>query len=128
MMQIALSVFLVIVVSFLLNVAFRQSYNLLFFFLKKPKAWIVFVGAMNCFVFYLASLVQASFVIWWASLLVLLNNIPPKVKAMGDAELDTLSDDLTGVRSSRTKYRVGLAAYALGGMAGWLLFHGRLSP
>jgi len=110
---------------FVITTIFRQSYNLLFFLLKKPVVWIVFVGMLGYLVFYLSSRMPQSLnIVWWASLAAFFDNIPPENKAMSKAEMDELSDEMLDIKDSRLKYRVGLASFAVGCVLGWIIFFG----
>jgi hypothetical protein len=65
--------------SFVLSVLYRQSYNLFFFYLKKPLLWIVFVGFLPIIWFSLGVILHLSTtVVWWSSIFALGLNIPPK--------------------------------------------------
>jgi len=126
-MKIILFIVLTLLLFLVITTLFKQSYNVLFFFLKKPILWIVFVGMLNFLVFYISSLAPKSYyVVLWASLVAFFDNLPPKNKVMTKAELNGLCDEMLDIKSSRLKYRIGLFSYALGGFLGWLVFFGKI--
>src|SRR5436190_791023 len=114
----------VITCSTALNILFRQSYNFLFFMMKRPIIWIMTVALLGFLFAGLSSMVQQPFglgVATWSLIVATVRNFPPK-SALTREEADAFS----GVRRSQMKYGLGLTAFALGGLAGWILFYGAL--
>ena len=127
-MNFVLFIVLTPLLFFVITTIFRQSYNILFCFLKKPILWIVFVGILSFFAFFLSSLAPRSYhVVWWALLGALLDNIPPKKKILPEDEMNKLSDEMLNIKSSRRKYRIGLFSFAFGGVLGWLIFFSEIT-
>jgi hypothetical protein len=111
----------VAVSEFVLNVLYRQSYNLLFFYLRKPTLWIIAVGCLGFLWFLIGSILNFSFnVVWLAAAIALALNIPKSM--FSKAEMSDISDDITGVVNSVRKSRAGLVSFALGSVLGWFLF------
>jgi len=70
-------------------------------------------------------------VIWWSALLAFIVNIPPKAnKGLVDQkEKDKIVNGMyneMGIKRGELKYRIGLAAYLIGGISGWIMFYGKV--
>jgi small-conductance mechanosensitive channel len=112
----------VVFASFFLSVLYRQSYNVVFFRARQPVIWMLIVYLIGFAWFFLGATANWSFnVVAWSSIVALLMNIPPK-SVLSKREMDSLSDELTGVTRSRLKSRYGLMCYALGCVLGWVFF------
>jgi hypothetical protein len=100
---------------------------------KKPIAWIGFMGLLSFLYFFIGSRFDNSFnIIWWSALLAFIVNIPPK-KNKGDVfdqkEKNKIVDEVfseMGIKKGRLKYRIGLTAYLIGGILGWIMFYGQV--
>ena len=114
----------VAVSSSILNILYRQSYNLLFFYLHKPYLWIAFVGSLGIFWFLVGSYYDFSFnVVCWSAIVAFAQNVPPK-SPFSKSEMSEISDSFTEVSRSVLKSRAGLVSFALGNILGLLLFWG----
>ncbi len=100
----------VAIFSFVLSVLYRQSYNLLFFYLKKPLLWILFVGFLPLLWFSLGVIFHLSpTVVWWSSIVALCLNIPSK----NNLTKKNWWNLLTSLRKYRTLFKkVGMVKFA----------------
>jgi hypothetical protein len=116
------SILEVAIFSFLLSVLYRQSYNLLFFYLKKPLLWILFVGFLPILWFSLGVIFHLSpTVVWWSSIIALGLNITPQ-NNLAKKEMREFADEFTEVPNSIQKSRYGRICFAIGIAVGWILF------
>ncbi|MFA6253050.1 MAG: hypothetical protein WCV69_02165 [Patescibacteria group bacterium] len=129
-MNIVLSLLVIAFLTFILNVLIRQSYNFIFMFFKKPIMWAVFMGLLSFICFFIGSQFNNLFdIIWWSVLLAFVVNIPPKLNKKLEKETSIVVNEVykeLGIEKGRLKYRIGLAAYLLGGILGWFIFYGEL--
>jgi len=132
-MNLILTILVVIFFTLVLSVLIIQSYNFIFIVFKKPLAWIAFMGLLSFIYFFIGSRIHNSFnIIWWSALLAFIVNVPPKAKkgeAFNQEEKNKIVDDMYDemeIKKGRLKYRIGLIAYLLGGILGWVLFYGQL--
>ena len=116
------SILEVAIFSFVLSVLYRQSYNLLFFYLKKPLLWILFVGFLPLLWFSLGRIFHLSpTVVWWSSIIALGLNITPQSN-LTKKEMQEFADEFTEVPNSIQKSRYGRICFAIGIVVGWILF------
>ena len=121
-MVLIYSVLEVAIFSFVLSVLYRQSYNLLFFYLKRPLLWIIFVGFLPLFWFSLGVIFHMSpTTVWWSSIVALGLNIPSK-NGLTKKEMQEFADEFTEVPNSIQKSRRGRISFAVGIAVGWILF------
>lgn len=127
-MSIILSILVIAVLAFVLNVVIIQSNNIIFMILKKPMLWVFFMGFLSFVFFLIGSRFEDSFtVVFWAALLAVVERLPPKAKrgdSMSQREKNKLVDEMyneMGITNGRLKYRIGLAAYVVCGVLGWLV-------
>ena len=110
----------------ILNILYRQSYNIFFFYLHKPFLWIAFVGSLGFLWFLVGSFYNFSFnVVCWSAIIAFALNVPPK-SPISKSEMSEFSDSFTGVNKSMLKSRVGLIGFAIGNILGLLLFWGEI--
>jgi hypothetical protein len=99
-------------------------------FFKKPIMWAVFMGLLSFICFFIGSQFNNLFdIIWWSVLLAFVVNIPPKLNKKLEKETSIVVNEVykeLGIEKGRLKYRIGLAAYLLGGILGWFIFYGEL--
>ncbi len=119
--------------TFVLNILIIQSNNFIFMAFKKPAIWIVFMGLLSFLFFFIGSRFDNSFnIIWWSALLAFVVNIPPKTKksdVLNQKEKNKIVDDMydeIGIKKGRLKYRIGLTAYLVGGILGWIIFYSQV--
>ena len=119
--------------TFVLNILIIQSNNFIFVAFKKPAIWIVFMGLLSFLFFFIGSRFDNSFnIIWWSALLAFVVNIPPKTKksdALDQKEKNKIVDEMydeIGIKKGRLKYRIGLTAYLIGGILGWIIFYSQI--
>ena len=132
-MGIILTILAVACLTFILNILIIQSNNFIFILFRKPVAWILFMGLLSFIYFFAGSRFDNSFnIIWWSTLLAFVINIPPKTKredALDQKEKNKIVDEMydeMGIKKGRLKYRIGLTAYLIGGIVGWVLFYGQI--
>lgn len=129
-MNILLSLLAVVLFTFILNVTIIQSNNIIFMVFRKPVVWIIFMGSLSFLYFFTGSRFNNSFnIVWWSALLAFFVNIPPKSKGVDKTETNVLIDKMyndMGIRKGRLKYRLGLIAYLIGGILGWILFYSKV--
>jgi TctA family transporter len=100
---------------------------------KKPTLWIMFMGLLSFFYFFMGSRFASSFnIIWWSALLALIVQIPPKAgkrDGLDQKDKNKIVDGMyqeIGIKNGRLKYRIGLFAYTIGGVLGWIIFYGKV--
>lgn len=129
-MSLILTLLTVAALTFVLNILIIQSNNFIFMVFRKPAFWMVFMGLFSFIYFFIGSQFENSFnIVWWSAFLAFLLNTPPKTRKDGDIDqnernqlVDEMYEDM-GIAKGRLKYRFGLAAYAIGGLLGWILFY-----
>jgi len=111
-----------------LNILFRQSYNILFFAFGQPHIWIAVVAVLGFLWIGLGTIsaIGLNGAVWSATIALLLN-IPPQ-RSINREDMAHLADQLSYVKGSTTKYRIGLGAFAVGAVAGWIFFFGQYVP
>ena len=101
-----------------LNVLVRQSYNLFFFWLRKPVVWIIAMAVIGFANFATAGWIGSSVSLpFWATAIALVINVRPRLKD----ELAKTVDEVYlewGIIRGRLKYRLGLFAMAISSLAG----------
>ena len=132
-MSIILIVLAIVFFTFVLNILIIQSNNFIFIVFKKPAIWIIFMGLLSFLFFFIGSRFDNSFnIIWWSALLAFIVNIPPKTKksdTLDQKEKNKIVDEMykeMGIKKGRLKYRIGLTAYLVGGILGWIIFYGQV--
>ena len=131
MIQTILMLIGILALSFIVNFLLKQSYNFLFFLLKKPSLWIISVLITAISFWYLSSVLGWSVSVpTWACTLAFLMNLPPSYDTDSDKQAaneaaDVLYTDL-GIRYGRLLYRAGLAAFVLASLGSWILFYGEI--
>ena len=132
-MGIILTILAIAFFTFVLNILIIQSNNFIFIVFRKPIVWILFMGLLSFIYFFVGSKFDNSFnIIWWSALLAFVVNIPPKTKrgdALDQKEKNKIVDEMydeMGINKGRLKYRIGLTAYLIGGILGWILFYGQI--
>jgi len=133
-MSIILIILAIVFFTFVLNILIIQSNNFIFMVFKKPVIWIVFMGLLSFLFFFIGSRFDNSFnIIWWSALLAFVVNIPPKIKkgdALNQKEKNKIVDEMyneMGIKKGRLKYRIGLTAYLVGGILGWIIFYSQVA-
>ena len=76
----------------------------------------------------IGSKIQDSFnAVWWSAALTFFALLPPnKDKSLGK-EINEVADNIysdMGIKNGRLKYRLGLSAYVIGCVLGWIAFYG----
>lgn len=116
--------------AILLNLALLWSNNIIFILARKPNTWIVLVALIGCgAIFTFALIGVGASIAFWAALLALLLRLPSKQTAIPDADFKGIVEDAyaaIGISKGRLKYRLGLAAYAIGCIAGYLIGYGEI--
>lgn len=132
-MSIILTILAVVFFTFVLNILIIQSNNFIFMVFKKPTVWIIFMGLLSFFYFFIGSRFDNSFnIVWWSALLAFIMNIPPKTKKGGmldQKEKSKIIDEMyneIGIKKGKLKYRIGLTAYLIGGILGWVIFYSQI--
>ncbi len=114
----------------LLTPILRQSYKLIFIMALKPIVWIGFLAALNFLFFFIASIIQDSFnVVWWSSALSFFNLLSLNTQKENNGEIKKTTDDMyeiIGINKGRLKFRLGLYAYIVGGLLGWVIVYGEI--
>lgn len=130
LMNYVILIFKVLVFTGIITILAKQSYNLFFFFLKKPIIWILSMFILNFLFFLIGSKIQSSFnAFWWSSFLALLALSPPKKNKEDQKSINKTVDEVYedwGIKKGRLKYKLGLGTYILGGLAGWIIFYGEI--
>jgi len=122
-MSIILTILAIAFLTFVLNILIIQSNNFIFMVFKKPIVWIVFMSTLSFLYFFIGSRFDNSFnIIWWSALLVFIVNIPRKRK---NKIVDEAYNKM-GIKNGKLKYRIGLAAYLIGGILGWIVFYSQI--
>jgi hypothetical protein len=118
--------------TFILRLILNWSYNLLFALARRPLTWVflcLLVG-FSWFAFSGGLMKFSINVSWWSAALALVLSIPPKrPPQVSEAEFRTLAQEMArgmGVAYSPAKYRLGLAAFAIGAIVGWITFYGSI--
>lgn|GEM_PF-1239643 len=131
--DIIFTILIILVLTFSLKVVIGQSNNFIFIIAKKPWLWIILMGLLPMLYFFIGSKFDNSFnVIWWSALLAFISSIPPKIDAdavVNQKEMHDLVDIMykeMGILRGRLKYRLGLTAYLIGAIVGWILFYGEI--
>lgn len=130
-MAIVWSILKFLILAYLLNAALKLSYNVIFFVLRKPSLWILFVTILGFGVVGIWGILGWSHsVVAWACLATLLLGIPPKSR---DPDVNTVvraaADDIyesIGISGGRWKYRLGLVGFAFGAAIAYMLFYGQV--
>ena len=123
-MSVVVLLLKVVISAFMLSFAFRLSHYLLFFNLRKPFIWIVFVGCLGFLWFLVGSILHFSLdVVAWSAIAALAMNEIPKSSKTKSETID-FADEFTGVANSRLKSRAGSASFVIGSILGWILFWG----
>lgn len=132
-MNIILTILVVALFTFILNIIIIQSNNFIFMVFRKPATWIFFMGLLSFFYFFIGSRFDNSLnIIWWSALLAFIINIPPKNKEcepLNQKERNKITDEMyseMGIKNGRLKYRLGLATYLIGGILGWVIFYSQI--
>lgn len=132
-MSIILTIFLIAVLTFILNILIIQSNNFIFMVFRKPIVWMAFMGVLSFIYFFIGSNFENSFnIIWWSALLAFIINIPPKAnkdEALDQEEKNKIIDNMyneMGIKKGRLKYKLGLMAYLIGGILGWIIFYSQI--
>jgi hypothetical protein len=132
-MSIILTILAIAFLTFVLNILIIQSNNFIFMVFRKPMVWIVFMGVLSFLYFFIGSRFDNSFnIIWWSALLAFIVNIPPKAKkgeTIDQKGKNKIVDEMygeMGIKNGRLKYRIGLAAYLIGGILGWVIFYSQI--
>lgn len=91
------------------------------------------MGVLSFLYFFIGSRFDNSFnIIWWSALLAFIVNIPPKAKKgdiLDQKEKNKIVDEMyseMGIKKGKLKYRIGLAAYLIGGILGWVIFYSQV--
>ena len=131
-MNIILTIIGIAFFTFLLKIIIIQSNNFIFMIFRKPVVWIVFMGLLSFFFFFIGSSFDNSFnVIWWSALLAFVVSIPPSAKGtkIDQKERKQLVDEMykeAGINHGALKYKLGLTTYILGSVLGWVIFYGEI--
>ena len=130
MIQTILMLMGILVLSFIVNFLLKQSYNFLFFLLRKPWLWIVAVLITAISFWSLSSVLGwSASVPTWACALAFMMNLPSydtdSEKQAAYEAADAIYTEL-GIRSGRLLYRTGLAAFVLASMGSWVVFYSEL--
>jgi len=132
-MSIILTILAIAFLTSVLNILIIQSNNFIFMVYRKPMVWIVFMGVLSFLYFFIGSRFDNSFnITWWSALLAFILNIPPKAKkreTIDQEDKNRIVDeiyDVMGIKNGRLKYRIGLAAYLIGGILGWVIFYSQI--
>jgi len=120
----------ILVFTGILTVICKWSYNIIFMALKKPSLWSFLMLIINFLFFLVGSKIQNSFnAVWWSSALTFFAILPPQKNKENKAEINSTVDamyEAMGIKKGRLKYRIGLAMFIIGGLAGWLIFYGEI--
>jgi hypothetical protein len=121
----------IVVYTAVLNVIYRQSYNLLFFLAQRPKTWIAvagIIGFLNIGLVY--SLGWDPRIVGTATLVVaVLNSAPTTPKGVTKEEMRALVDEVYrewGTPHGRLQARLGLASFVVCSIVAYVLFFGEV--
>ncbi len=128
-MELTLAIGSIVLLSLVINILIKQSYNFVFMAARQPGVWIVIMGVIAIAVWGLAS--KAGWSIntpAWASTVALLLNLPPSQKSAAErnaisAIVDDIYSDL-GIPRGRLLYRIGLATFAIVSVGGYFFGYG----
>jgi hypothetical protein len=103
----------IVIFAVILNILFRQTYNLIFFRWRKPAVWIgasALLGVAGALFAFGLSL-KTSDVSFAVTFVVLLNLKAPAPKGVTRVEVDTGYAEM-GIEHGRLKYFLGLVTFA----------------
>lgn len=128
-MNILLGLVLIIAIGFVLHILIKQTYNLVFFTLNRPVAWIVICGFVSFLTWLISYLFELNISIpSLATTIALLSSLPPKVQdGHLQKEMDKIADELyesVGIKNGRKLYRVGLVVFLAVAIISWIVFYG----
>lgn len=108
--------------TFITNVLIRQSYNILFFFLKKPYAWFLSMLVIGFLLLFISSFFNNKLnMVTIVATLAFFANVPQKTQIVSDEKMEKFCNEFTEISNSRMKYRIGLGLYVFGCVIGWIL-------
>jgi len=124
-MDIALSIIGILVLGFVLNVMFKQSYNFVFFLAKKPLLWVCLVTALSGLFWFISgfsglSVSSAA----WATTMAVFMNLPPSSTSDAKALANEMYAEM-GIKHGALLYRIGLAGFVVSALVGWVIFYGQ---
>lgn len=126
-MALVWTILLVVIFTFLLKALISQSYNWLFMMFGRPWLWIAFMGLLSFIFFWSGSgFPDPTTVLLWSWILSGLSMLPPRSKMFSPEEVREIADKAyaeAGINAGRLKYRLGLWAYFIGGLVGYLVFY-----
>lgn len=132
-MDIILIILAIVSITFVLNIIIIQSNNFIFVVFRQPMIWVVFMGLLSFLFFFIGSKFDNSFnIVWWSAFLAFIVNIPSKdtkTEKLDQKEKNEIIDTAyteMGIKKGRLKYRLGLVAYLVGGILGWIIFYGQI--
>lgn len=129
-MYIVSGVLKIVLLTGVLTLIARQSYNLIFFQNKKPSVWIIMMAFTNIALFLVGAVSEFSLgIICITSFLTLISiafsteisNYPISKTEFMEAVYLSMK-----INQGRLKYKLGLIAYIIGGVLGGLIFYGKL--
>lgn len=127
-----LAVIKVAIFTVILRLTLLWSYNFIFALGRRPTLWVVFclILGFGWFAFAGGLMKFSISVACWSATIALLLNVPPQRPShISDAEFRQMAQsaaEAMGVAYSPTKYRLGLALFAVGAIAGWIAFYGSI--
>lgn len=110
---------------FVLNVVFRQSFNFIFVLARRPKTWILLVGLLGFFNIALAYAMEWRDVSSAVFFAFLLNMRPSPPNGITRREMREMAKDYyneLGIPHGRLQASLGLAAFGLLSLGGYVLF------
>lgn len=129
-MDIIWTIIKVILFTGILTIIGKQTYNFIFFIGKKPILWIIIMLLLGFLFFMIGSKIQNSFnAVWWSAVLTFFALLPPKKNKDLESEINLAVNDIyseMGIKNGQIKYRIGLAAYVIGCIIGWIVFYGQI--
>ena len=124
-MDVVISIIGIMVLGFLLNVLFKQSYNLVFFLEKKPVLWVFLITLMGGLFWFFSGLSGLSVsTAAWATTMAVAMNFPPR----STSESKEIANEMyleMGIKHGPLLYRLGLAGFVISALAGWVIFYGK---
>ena len=122
-MSLILTTASIILFAASLSMIIIRSNEILFVKFSTPYLWIFFMSLLGLITFLIGSLNDiSSNMVFGGSLIALLFNMSlqkNKKPQIGSEKASTKVE----IKSEKLKYRLGVIAYAVGGILGWLVFY-----
>ncbi len=129
-MEIFWTILKIFIFTGIVTVLGKQTYNWVFFIGRKPMLWVLIMMLLNFCFFLIGSNIQSSFnAVWWSSVLAFFALLPPKNSGDNSDDIKKAVEDVyteMSISNGVLKYRLGLIAYVIGGIIGWVVFYGKI--